>query len=97
MCPFQSLCVISTELLNGRNLRSCEPLHFSHLLSSPTDLLSGILSCWLFEFFVVHAECASILVTLGLLKAKFIWAVLESYHESRNTLENFIGPNQSVE
>lgn len=37
----------------------------------------------------MHAECASIPVTLGLLKSKFIWAVLESYHESRDTLENF--------
>lgn len=49
---------------------------------------------WYFEllvvaFFVLHAECALIPVTIGLLKAKFIWAVLESYHESRDTLENF--------
>lgn len=70
--PFQNSCVTSLELLNGRNLHSCEPLHFSYLLSSPTDLLSGILSCWLFAFFVVHAECALILVTLGLLKAKYL-------------------------
>lgn len=49
--PFQ-IHVISIELLNGQNLHSCEPLHFFlTCFSTLTDLLSDILSCWLFAFF----------------------------------------------
>lgn len=48
--PFQISHVITSELLNGQNLCSCDLCIFLTCSSTPTDFLSNILSCWLFAF-----------------------------------------------
>lgn len=55
ICPFQSSCVLSTELVNGQNLRSCEPLHFSHLRYIFTHRSSQ----WKFELLIVCIFCCA--------------------------------------
>lgn len=67
ICPFQSSCVISTELLNGRNLRSCEPLHFF----SPA-LFTNRSSQWNFELLVVRIFCCACRMCIDSCDLRFI-------------------------
>lgn len=86
--PFQVSHVIASELLNGQNLCSWEPLRFFNLSPTHTDSLGDVLSSG-HLLLVACRMCIDACDLRSLKGTRYIWAVLKKkvYHES--SLENF--------